>query len=344
MRVLVTGATGFLGGCVSRALLDAGHAVLGLCRSAPERAETAEPGLSWCKGDIGCAAFVRAAAARVDAIVHCAGAVSLSALDRAQLFQVNVNGTRNVLEAAAARSLRVLVTSSSCAFGPTPGPRELDERAAAAPLDFSCPYVESKRAADELALAYAARGVDVVSLYPGVTLGPGDPGFGSTQLIRRYLRGELRFYLLGGACYCDARDVASAYVAALTRARSGGRYILGGSNRSHRELFDELQRVTGLHRCAPVPTLLAGWFALWSRASAAFVNHPYRDFDPAVVRWGALYNFCSSERAEEELGFRSRPLRETLRDTVRDHLRRKVAHPRTTALRELLVESAALPA
>jgi dihydroflavonol-4-reductase len=336
VNILVTGATGFLGSWVAWALLRAGHSVRALVRRPDGAAELGRPGVEVVTGDILEVNSLDDALSGVTAIAHCAGSVSRRHRDRAMLHLANVQGTRNVLDAAARREIRVLHTSSIACVGPTLEPRVLNEEAPGTPLSFSFPYVESKRASEALALSYAARGQDVVVLNPGSVMGPGDPNFGSTELPLRYLRGELRMYPRGGMSFCDVRDIAEAYVAALDRAPSGERYILAGINLTYREVQEELQRLTGLHRSLPLPRGVAELAAFWSEVGAILWQHPFENFNQAAVRWGSLYHYCSSEKAARHLGYRSRDFSETLADTIADHLHRRAAPASTERLVALL--------
>jgi dihydroflavonol-4-reductase len=336
VNVLVTGATGFLGGWVTRAFLHAGHSVRVLVRR-PDRADGLKRlGVDVAQGDILSPDSLDSALSGVKAIAHCAGSVSRSRRDRASVRLANVTGTRNVLEAAGAKRIRVLHTSSIACMGPTFEPRLLDETTPGTPLAFDFPYVESKRESEQLALSYAEDGLDVVVLNPGSVMGPADPYYGSTELPLRYLRGELRMYPRGGMSFCDVRDVAAAYVAALDRAVSGERYILAGVNFSYREVQDELQRLTGLHRCLALPIGVGQAAALWSDIGAIFWRHPFENLNQAVVQWGSMFHYCSSEKAQRDLGYRTRDFSETLAHTIVDHLQRGGAHAATAELRELL--------
>ena len=333
LRVLVTGATGFLGSAVTRALARAGHSVRVLVRR-PERLHGVDGlGLDVFVGDVLRRPMVAAAADGADAIVHCAGLVSWRPRDRPELHRANVDGTINVLDVAADRGLRVLHTSSISTLGGTHRPQLFDEETPPVPLPFDCPYTESKRTSERLARAH--RG-NVVVLSPGIILGPGDAYLTSSQLVLRYLRGELHHHMRGGGTYCDVRDAADAYVAALERWQPGQHYILAGTNLSHEEFREQLQRVTGLQRTYPLSLQVAEWAASWSEAASVFGPHLLEDLSLPVVRWGALYTYTSSQKAERSLSYRRREFRETLRDTVFDLLRRGAARPSSPELRRLL--------
>ncbi len=335
MKLLITGATGFLGAWVARALVQAGHGVRALVRATSPRDALADVPHEVAEGDILDRSALARAMEGVEAVVHCAGLVALRPRDREALHRVNVEGSRNVLEAATGRGLRVLFTSSIATLGGSSGPTPRDEACwpdARAPSD----YVQSKRLGEELALSLAARGGDVVVLNPGDALGPGDLRFTGTQLVLQYLRGALRFHLGGGMSFCDVRDVAAAYATALTRGRSGQRYVLAGVNLSYGAFFTELWRLTGLHRTWLLPSPVAEGLATWSESAAAWMTHPFEALNLAVVRHGQLFTFARVDKAARELGYQVRDFHGTLRDTVADHLARGAAPATTPQLRALL--------
>ncbi len=307
-----------------------------LARTPERLAGLLQLGVEVRQGDILSRDALESALPGVEAVVHCAGAVSLKPRQRDDTFRANVLGTQNVLDAAAARRLRVLHTSSIATLGPTRTPQVLDEAAPAARLDFEYAYAASKRQAEALALSRARDGQDVVILNPGIMLGPDDVYFSSTEFVRRYLRSELGFHFPGGASFCDVRDVARAYPRALAVGRSGERYILAGLNLRYAEVLGELRSLTGLQRSSGVPSALAELGAAYSEWVASFWQHPLEDLNLSVVRWGSLFNYCTSEKAERELGYRNREFTRTLTDTVIDHVNRGAARASTAKLRTLL--------
>jgi dihydroflavonol-4-reductase len=336
--VLVTGGTGFLGGAVVRALLGAGHRVRLLARQ-PEKADRqARAGaVEVVKGDILAPATVAGALTGVDAVVHVAGLISVRAREQEQLYQINVEGTRNVLGAACERGLRVLHTSSVATLGTTEAPQLRDEQD---PLDLAdaagYPYAASKHQSEAVALDLARAGGDVVVLNPGLLLGPGDVSFSSTRIVREHLLGRLRFTLAGGISFADARDVADGYVAALTRGRAGQRYLLAGINLGYPDLVERLHQVTGLPGAWPVPGLAARWFGMWSQLAAAVAPHPLDELNAVTATYGSRFNYCRVDKAVRELGYVQRPIEQTLRDTVIDHLERDAALPVPPAMRDLV--------
>ena len=319
MRTLVTGATGFLGTWITRALATAGHGITVLVRDPRRLSHLSDLPLRIVQGDVLQPESLQRATAEVDAVIHVAGLVSLRNRDERSLTQVNLTGTRNVLEAAAARGLRVLHTSSIGTIGLTREPIAVSESTnGPGRVHLRYPYVESKRQSEQLALQYAREGLDVSVLLPGNVLGPGDVYCTSTRLVRGYLDGRMRFYLRGGLSFADVRDVAVAYVVALEQARRGESYLLAGVNLSYRELLDQLGQLTRLPRALPAPWPLAELSAMWSEYASLYWEHPFEELNNSVIQYGNLYNYCDCSKAARELCFQNRPFTNTLQDTIAD--------------------------
>jgi dihydroflavonol-4-reductase len=312
--VLLTGATGFLGGHIGKALCDAGYAVVNLVRRV---GATTPPGLRCVQGDLGDPASLSRALADVRAVVHVAGLVSNAARDRRRLFEVNADGARNLLEAAASADLRrVVFTSSTSAVGALLAnrpDRALQEDAVFNLCDLAVPYVQAKRVAHEAALATRSAGLPTVVLSPTFVLGPGDRRLTSSELVDAFVRRRLPGCLAGGLNPVDVRDLARAYVAALEHPDPAPHYILAGrENLTTRELFRRLERCSG----TPAPRReIPRWAAL---AAASVVERfaPGASFSSATVRLGSLYWYFDASAARRDLGFETRPLDETLRSAV----------------------------
>lgn len=318
-RVCVTGGTGFLGlhlvkllhslGAVVRVFAlrpTDGHPLVQL-----EKIET-----SW--GDLLDPPAVRRAVAGCDVVFHTAGTVAVWGPALARLHDVHVNGTRNVLEAAA--GARVVHTSSVVAVGASRRGRVFDETDAFPLARLRVPYVRAKRAAEEVALDAAAGGRDVVVVNPGYLLGPDDyePSAMGRFCVRAW-KGRMILAAPGGYNFVDVRDVAAGHVLAAERGERGRRYILGGENLRMPHFLRRLAIVAGLRpRAVPVLPVAGMWLAAAiaeSRARCLTGREPYPAFQH--VRVNRYDWFCSSDRAERELGYRARPLDETLGDTHR---------------------------
>lgn len=344
MKVLLTGATGFLGAEVLRQLQAAGHAVRVLVRrsSRPERVPGPPTEVAW--GDVLAPETVRAAVAGCEAVVHTAAQLSMRLRDQAQLTRTNQDGTRNVLDAALeAHVRRVVLTSSIGTIGVSASPALLDETT---PWDLErlgLAYLTSKRRAEEAALARVAQGLPLVVLNPGTLLGPGDVNLTSTRILLEFLNGTARVCMDGGTSFADVRDVAAAHVAALTHGRVGERYIVAGQNFSYQHAYAEAARLSGRPRTLHIPKGLAFAFAAASQGLARLTPHRLEDLNVPFMRLATSYNFMDVRKAQVELGYRVRPFSQTVRDTLRDHLRRGLVRADTLPLRALAADEVRWP-
>jgi farnesol dehydrogenase len=314
MKVLVTGATGFLGGRVARALVEGGHSVRGLVRD-PGRLPTPLEGVEIRAGDVTDAESFRRAAGGCEAIVHAAAWVKNWSKDRSVFDRVNVGGFRHAFDAARSAGAKLVYTSSFVALGPTDG-TVLDEGSPRMPGKAHNDYERTKWEADRL-----AREAAVVRLYPGVVFGPGELTAGNhvVQSLLQHAAGKLPGLLGRGdrrLCFAYVDDVATGFVAAVERAAPGAAYVLGGENRTLAELFESFGRRTGIAPPARrIPYALAaavGWVQR-KRADWFGIEPELTDEVVGIYRHEWAY---SSARAERELGYRITPFEEALARTV----------------------------
>lgn len=313
MTVLVTGATGFLGRHLVSLLLSRGESVRALVRPGQQADDVHRLGAEVVRGNILDRVAMCGAARGCGLVFHLAGVVAHEDRDRPRLAAVNVEGTRVLLEAAG-QEARIVHVSSVAAIGPAPAADQLaDERQPFPSWANRLPYAATKRAGEELALGAAECGADVVVANPGFLLGPGDVHRISTWAIGRYLQGALRFHAPGGLSFVDVRDVAAGLIAAAQRGRAGERYILTSreGNLSHQELFRRVAAVTGIRRrMLPVPSRLA-------ILATSLIPWPVK---PGEARAAVHWWFYDPAKAEVELGFRTRPLDETLAATASQYI------------------------
>jgi dihydroflavonol-4-reductase len=337
MKVLLTGATGFVGSEIARQLVAEGHEVRVLVRKTSKLDGLAGIRYEKLEGDILDRASVTRALEGVDALIHTAANVSARPRDKESIFRSNVEGTRTVLEAARDRGgkIRVVYTSSVAAIGAKATPIPHDEETAVWRSGKGYHYIDAKKQAEELALDFAKKGLDLVVLNPGFVLGPGDVYLGSTRMVLEFLKGRLGWITSGGLTFCDVRDVARAHVAALTRGRAGERYIVAGINKTNFEALGEIARLTGKPAPKHAPYPAAWFFGLASETLALVKEHSLEEVNRPLIRYSALYNFTDCKKAERELGYRTRPFEETARDTVKDFLARGLIEPTTDELRAL---------
>jgi farnesol dehydrogenase len=333
--ILVTGATGFLGGRLVHALVARGETVRLMHR--PGRADAARaavpksaPGkATLVEGDVTAKSTLLRSMAGCRAVMHAAALVARGGR-RVDFDRVNVDGLANVIEAAQSAGVeRIVYTSSFFALGPSdpcpgvPGPAEgLGEdalRPGAPELDH---YQASKHHAALLARAAAAGGAPLVSLYPGALVGPGPLTEGNfvTAMILGHLRGAATPLPEGGRrrwCFVHVDDVAAGHLLALDRGRPGETYVLGGENRTLVDVFEVVEALTG--RRPPrwsVPHPLPWLVGLGEEILHAVTGRPPRQLTRGVARVLRREWALCSEKARRELAYAPRPLEDTVRDTL----------------------------
>lgn len=336
MRVLVTGATGFLGGAIVAELVARGHAVRAYARPSSDAAAVEAAGAEVARGELLDRAAIAAALRGCAAVVHVAGQVGWERSRRAALFQTNVGGVEAVLGAALEAGVgRAVLTSSTAVAGGTPSPVVPDEDAPGNAAALGIPYFVSKLEGERAALALAARGLPVVVVRPSYVLGPGDVHRSSAAIVVALARRRIPAYVEGGASFCDVRDVARAHAAALERGRPGAVYTLGGENLRMSEFMARVAAATGVPAPRRVPAGAALAVALAREALSALRGRE-EPMNRDLVRASALYTFAGSGRARAELGWEPRPFGETLRDTLRWALETGRLAPTTPALRAIM--------
>jgi dihydroflavonol-4-reductase len=313
VKTLVTGATGFLGRHLLQALVARGDDVLALVRREEDETRLRAEGIDVVRGGIVDAHAVRRAAAGRELVFHAAGVVAHEKRDVERLRVANVEGVRTVLEAVEPGARFVHVASLST-IGPARSPHRPAHEDQPYPEEAGrLPYVSSKRAGERLVLDAVERGLDAVVANPGFLLGPGDVHRVSTWPVHRYLQGTLRIHTSGGLSVADARDVAAGLLAVAERGKTGGRYILTApeGNFAWPDFFARVGEVTGVWR------RMIGLPAPIARAGSHLLPWPVK---PGEIRLATFWWFATPEKAERELGYRSRPADETIAETAAEIL------------------------
>ncbi|MCS6913323.1 MAG: NAD-dependent epimerase/dehydratase family protein [Myxococcales bacterium] len=327
-RVLVTGASGFLGEHLVRLLRESGQAVRAFGRHPSEALRAL--GVDWWPGDLMAAgqaaeAALHEALSGCTKVYHLAGLVSRDESKAQQMMRLHVDGTRRLLHAAArcgVRRVLLLSSSGTTAVSRTPTPIADESFPYAVDLCAGWPYYLSKIYQEKLALTLGPQlGLEVVAVLPSLLLGPGDRRGSSTGDVRRFLCHELPFIPPGGLSFVDVRDVALACISAMEKAPAGRRYLLGGPNWTFAEFFGRLGRIAKVE--GPMLRLPARWSEAAGRLAAALeVAFRHRGHDPPLerisVEMARHFWYCDASRARAELGFAPRDPAETLDDTVRD--------------------------
>jgi dihydroflavonol-4-reductase len=312
VTTLVTGGTGFIGRSVVRLLREREEDVDALVRAGSDATPLEDLGARIVRGDVLAAEDVRRAAADAGRVVHLAGLVAYERRDVPRLRELNVDSVANVV-AALPEGARLVHVSSVAAIGPAPArDRPATEEQPWPDRANAYPYPASKRAGEQVALAAAAQGKDVVVASPAFVLGAGDVNKSSTFAVWRYLQGTLRIHTPGGLSYVHVDDVAAGILAVADRGRAGERYALANrdGNLSHEDFFRRIGDVTGeRRRMVGLPHALAV-------GGAQVLRWPIR---PGEVRSATNWWFYDQAKAERELGYVNRPLDETIAETVADY-------------------------
>lgn len=312
MKYLVTGATGLLGNNIVRQLIDAGESVRVLARGSSDPRPLEGLSIERAAGDVRDADSVTAACRGVDIVIHSAGHVQVGWQQLEQHQQINIGGARNVAAAARTAGARLVHVSTINALGLGMLDQPADEEAALSGI-VQCPYVVTKRESERVVLEEVERGLDATIVNPGCMFGPWDWKPSSGKMLLEVAR-FAPIYPVGAASFCDARDVAAGAIAAGTKGTRGKRYILAGHNLWYRDAWKQMAKLAG--RRGPVSPMGPAFRAVAAPALNLYARVTGREGDAnsATLLMGSQQHCFSSRRAETELGYRIRPLAESLAD------------------------------
>jgi dihydroflavonol-4-reductase len=311
---LVTGASGFVGWHVARVLLERGHNVRALVRPS---SSIPELDVERVDGDLRDPESLARAAARCELVFHVAADYRLWSKNPSELYQSNVEGTRNMLHAARKAGVeRVVYTSTVGCIG-VPAGGVGDETQLVSIEEMSGDYKRSKFVAEQVALEFARDGFPVVIVNPTAPMG--DHDFKPTptgQIVRDFLNGAMPAYIDTGLNVVNVRDVANGHLLACEYGKPGERYILGAENMTLGGILAELARITG--RKAPavqLPYAVAYAAGVVTTAWARISGKPPR-VPLEAVRMAKKKMWVSHDKAARELGFAPCPATSGLRDAV----------------------------
>ncbi len=319
MIAFVTGATGFLGSHVARALAEQGAELRLLVRKTSNlknleglKAETAV-------GDLRDATSLEKAMSGCDTVFHVAADYRLWVRDPNEMYRSNVDGTRAILEAARKNGVRrVVYTSSVATIGFRRDGQPADEDSPVSLNDMIGHYKRSKFMAEQVALEEGRTGMQVVTVNPTTPIGEQDVKPTPTgRIVVDFLKKKFPAYVETGLNLVDVTECARGHVTALEKGRSGERYILGGEDLTLKQILDKLGQITGL----PSPTIkLPYGFAFAAGVVDEAITGMLLRREPRAtidtVRMGKKKMFASSAKAERELGWKIVPVDSALRRAV----------------------------
>ena len=312
-KTLLTGGTGFIGSHVARHLAERGDDLRLTLRERSKTESLKDLEYEGVTSDLLDRRAVRRALKGVDRVFHCAEHASLAAQETHRMFEVNVEGTRTLLEECLRAGVeRVTYTSSVGAIGPAPPGETTDETQIFTAGRLGIPYVNSKHEAEVEALRLAAQGLPVVCVNPAWVFGEGDVYGHSTAIVRRFLLGQIPMYVNGAINIVDVDDVARGHLLADEKGRVGERYILGNRNYTHDRLFADLARMSGVE--PPALKLPAGVAMRLSQAIEAAGGRPPITVLEVIAssQWWTYKN----TKAKRELGWKTSPHEDTVEATV----------------------------
>jgi dihydroflavonol-4-reductase len=318
MNASVTGATGFLGSHLCRKLVNDGYNVTILCRSTSKTDALGNLRLTKIIGDVTNKDAVEKAVTGNDVVFHAAAHLAYWGKQKETQNKINVEGTKNVVEACLRSRVKKLVHVSSVAAIGIPEnlgrPANEDFRFNLQNLPLN--YHISKKRAEEIVLGAVAKGLDAVIVNPGAIWGRYGEKYRGAEIVDKVRHSEIVPYFTGGICIVHVEDVVEGLIAALRRAKTGERYILGGENLSFKAIAQIAAQVQGLkRRFVPIPSAVTGL--------AAMVLEPLSQLTKKRPRVTFVTHYCAgrfhyydSSKAKSELGFSPRNFKTILDECI----------------------------
>jgi dihydroflavonol-4-reductase len=322
MKVLVTGATGFLGKWLTKRLRAEGHDVRVLVRSKHRLSEDRDLqklDLDISEGDVTDLNSLETATRGVQGVFHLAGLIAYKRTDRPAMDAINVQGTKNVLEAIRRNGgARLLHLSSVAAVGAGFTPQDiLNEESPYNIAHLNLGYFETKHAAELAVIDAAKRGeLEAVCVNPSTIYGAGDSEKGSRGVQLKVAQGKFPFYPPGGVNVVHVEDVVDVCLKAFHIGRSGERTIVCGENLLLKDLFERIAAIAG----CPPPGIGLPRPALFALGAVGDLMEKVNLKGPISSEnaWtSVLYHWFSHEKATRDFGFKPRPVQDALESSIR---------------------------
>jgi dihydroflavonol-4-reductase len=316
---LITGGTGFLGSHLVRQLVENGTKdIRVMATSIPDW--LVDLGVETFEGSITREDDAKRAVEGISEIYHLAGKVSRESKDAREMYQIHVEGTRLLCDAAKSAGVKtIVVASTSGTIAVTKDGDVVPDESYPAPLDLISrwPYYASKSYQEMAALErFNGKGLRLVIMNPSLLLGPGDDRLSSTKVVLDFMARKIAAVPTGGVSFVDARDAAKSFRTAMKKGRHGERYLIGAANWTFTKFFGRLERLTKVS---------APWFALPSQIAvtgAQLIDSFFKQWDfaspvePGAIEMAQHFWYLNCSKAARELGFKPRDPGETLQDTV----------------------------
>lgn len=321
MKYFVTGATGFVGGSLVKQLKAAGHDVVAIVRSPEKAGHLHKLGITLVKGDVTDKESMRQAMTGVDGVYHVAGWYKVGVRDKAPGHQINVQGTRNVLELMRELAIPKGVYTSTLAVNSDTKGQEPNEDFHFTGTHIS-EYDKTKAEAHEIALEFIAEGLPLVVVMPGLIYGPDGTSL-SDEALRLFLQGKLPMIPSQSAyVWAHVDDIAQAHILGMEKAKPGSKYIIGGPSHTFSDAMSIASKLTGKRKPMVVPPFMLRMTGFFTSLVAPFFDLPEM-YHPEALRVQAGVTYLGdNSRAKRDLGYNPRPLEQGLQETFAHELQK----------------------
>jgi nucleoside-diphosphate-sugar epimerase len=317
MKYFLTGATGFVGGVLTRKLREQGHEIHASVRSLNKAGDLKTIGVDLFKGDVTDKESMREAMTGVDGVFHVAGWYKVGTHDKSGGEKVNIQGTRNVLELMQELNIPKGVYTSTLAVNSDTHGEIVDESYHFTGKHLS-EYDRTKAVAHDIANEFIARGLPLVIVQPGLIYGPGDTSSVRTSLIN-FLKGQLPMLPLETAlCWAHVDDIADGHILAMEKGKPGESYIIAGEPYKLYDAYVLASQVSGKKAPMPVSPKLMKAMSVLVKPLDAIMPESYTSEGIRVIA-GTTY-LGKNSKAKRELGYDPRPVSEGWTDTVRHEM------------------------
>ncbi|MFI5187631.1 MAG: NAD-dependent epimerase/dehydratase family protein [Chitinophagales bacterium] len=319
MKIFITGGTGYIGNVLAKKLADSNYMVHALVRNPCEAKNLHHPNIKLFKGDLNDINSIKVAMEGCEQVYHVAAFAKLWAKPSDIFYKTNVDGTKNILDAAVEKNISKLVyTSSTAVFGNSIKEplSENDPRT----IGFSNDYDLSKCMAEKLVLEYAAKGLQALIVNPSRVYGPGNDTFSNafTRLLKASMKGRPVPVpncpdVVGNYSYVD--DVVEGHILAMKYGKAGERYILGGENISYRQLVQVIREQMPASRAISIPKILLQAAAVMQMIRF-YLTKKQPAFTPVTINRYYTNAAFSCNKAIEELNYKITPFKKGIAETI----------------------------
>jgi nucleoside-diphosphate-sugar epimerase len=315
MKYFLTGATGFVGGSLAKQLRTAGHEVIAIVRNPDKAGDLKSIGVTVIKGDVTDKESMREAMRGCDAVYHVAGWYKVGAKDKTQGYQINVVGTKNVLELMKELNIpKGVYTSTLAIYSDTHG--ELKDESYHFTGTHISEYDKTKAEAHTIAEQFIKEGLPLVIVMPGLIYGPDGTSM-SDDALRLFLQKKLPMIPSKSAySWAHVDDIAHAHILGMEKAKPGSKYIICGHSHTFSEGLSIASKLTGIKKPMVVPPVLLKVTAFFSSLVEGFLPLPdmYRS-EALRVQAGVTY-LGDNSKAKKELGYNPRSLEQGFNETL----------------------------